>query len=94
MLAGAAVKVALARVGALPFAVLAAAAAFALGEPPETAAALLGAGAVSGVYRLAAALVRGAAALVDGAAAPRARAPSECLRRLVLVRVLARACRR
>ena len=43
-----------------------------------------GAGAVSGVYRLAAALVRGAAALVDGAAAPRARAPSECLRRLVL----------
>ena len=84
VLAGAAVKVALARVGALPFAVLAAAAAFALGEPPETAAALLGAGAVSVVYRLAAALVRGAAALVDGAAAPRARAPSECLRRLVL----------
>ena len=84
VLAGAAVKVALARVGALPFAVLAAAAAFALGEPPETAAALLGAGAVSVVYRLAAALVHGAAALVDGAAAPRARAPSECLRRLVL----------
>ena len=77
VLAGAAVKVALARVGALPFAVLAAAAAFALGEPPETAAALLGAGAVSVVYRLAAALVR-------CAAAPRARAPSECLRRLVL----------
>ena len=77
VLAGAAVKVALARVGALPFAVLAAAAAFALGEPPETAAALLGAGAVSVVYRLAASLVR-------CAAAPRARAPSECLRRLVL----------
>ena len=77
VLAGAAVKVALARVGALPFAVLAAAAAFALGEPPETVAALLGAGAVSVVYRLAASLVR-------CAAAPRARAPSECLRRLVL----------
>ena len=58
VLAGAAVKVRWRGVGALPFAVLAAAAAFALGEPPETAAALGGGRRVG--RSAAAALVRGA----------------------------------